>query len=552
MTAAAQAQAATPQAPPATGLDPAMLEVVRERTLAVAQEMRFDLMRSARSAVLREAGDLSCALTDADGATVAQGHDIPMHLGVIGFTVREMLKRVPAETLQPGDVWFVNAPAVGGNHLPDVKAVRPVFSDGRLVAFAVALAHWPDTGGALAGSYVPDAREIYQEGLQITPVRLFDADGERREVIDLVLANVRGSEQRLGDIRAQAATVRIADRRMLELIDRQGLDAVLAGWSKMQAESELRMRRALRELPDGTWDGEDALDDDGVGADPVPIRCRLTIEGDRATFDYRDSAPQTAGPLNTTRFITAASSLYVAKVVLGRTAAPNAGAARPLDVLTRPGTVCDAGPEAPLVAGNHETSQRIVDAAMRALSEVVPERVVAAGMGSSGLGLFGCPDPDGRSTLLYETHAGGAGASADRDGDSATRIHMSNVMNTPVEVIESEYPLRVERAEVRDGSGGGGAHRGGDGLRRHYRVLRDGVRLTTMIERCRVAPPGLRGGEPGAPSAVWLRRGEGRERLEGKGSVLLEEGDVVEVETAGGAGYGPKPAQGERDPGRGA
>jgi N-methylhydantoinase B len=193
---------------------------------------------------------------------------------------------------------------------------------------------------------------------------------------------------------------------------------------------------------------------------------------------------------------------------------------------------------APLVAGNHETSQRIADAALRALAQVVPERVVAAGMGSSGLTLFSAHRPGGCSVFLYETHAGGAGASAARDGDSATRIHMSNVMNTPVEVIETEYPLRVERAEVRRDSGGAGAHRGGDGLRRRYAVLQDGVRLTTMVERCRVAPLGLDGGESGKPSVVWLERGQERTRLRGKGSTVLRRGDMIEVETAGGGGYG--------------
>jgi N-methylhydantoinase B len=520
------------------GTDPALLEIVRERTIAIAEEMKFDLMRSARSSVLREAGDLSCALTDARGDTIAQGNDIPMHLGVIGFTVREMLSRLGAEAFKPGDVWFVNLPAVGGNHLPDVKAVRPVFAGGRLIAFAVALAHWPDVGGSLPGSYVPDAREIYQEGLQIPPVRLFDAGGERWEALGLVLANLRGSEQRVGDIRAQAATTAIAERRLLELVEGQGLDSTLGGWEAMLRESETRMRRALVELPDGEWEGADELDDDGVGSEAVPLRCRLTLDGDGATFDYSDSAPQTRGPVNTTKFITAASSYYAAKAVLLPELAANAGATRPLEVVTRRGTVCDAGAEAPLVAGNHETSQRIADAAIRALAQVVPERVVAAGMGSSGLALFSYRDGEGRSTFLYETHAGGSGASAHRDGDAATRIHMSNVMNTPAEVIESEYPLRVEAAELREGSGGGGRHRGGDGLRRRYRVLSDGVRLTTMVERCRVAPPGLMGGEPGRPSEVWLERGEERRRLPGKGSQELQRGDAIVIETAGGGGYG--------------
>jgi N-methylhydantoinase B len=514
-------------------LGPAQLEVIRQATLAVAEEMKFDLMRTARSPVLREAGDLSCALTDAAGRTVAQGHDIPMHLGVLSFTVQRLLETVPPERLVPGDVYFTNLPACGGNHLPDVKAVRPVFVDGFLAAFAVALAHWPDVGGALPGSYVPFAREIYQEGLVIPPTRLFTADGACEEPMGLVLANVRGAEQRRGDIQAQAATTSIADKRLQEVFAAHGLEPVLQAWRRMQDESEQRVRRALTELPDGTYEGEDALDDDGVGEEPVTIRVAVTVAGDCAVFDFRGSDPAARGPVNTTPFIAAAAVAYVMRAVLGPEIASNDGLMRSFEILTEPGSLLDPGPAAPLVAGNHETSQRIVDALLRALAQVVPERVVAGGMGSSGLALFSIGDQS-----LYETHAGGSGASTERDGDAATRIHMSNVMNTPAEVIETEYPLRVERHELRVGSGGAGRHRGGDGLRRVYRVLAEEARLTTMVERVRIAPWGLDGGADGQPSAVWLERDGERNAIHGKGSVELRRDDVVIVETAGGGGCG--------------
>jgi N-methylhydantoinase B len=514
-------------------LGPAQLEVVRQATAAVAEEMKYDLMRTARSPVLREAGDLSCALTDAEGRTVAQGHDIPMHLGVLSFTVRRLLERVPPTRLAPGDVWFTNEPACGGNHLPDVKAVRPVFIGGELTAFAVALAHWPDIGGALPGSYVPFATEIFQEGLVIPPTRLFAADGPCEDALALVLANVRGARQRRGDIQAQAATVGIADERLQEVVATHGRATVLEAWQRMQDESEQRVHRALAALPDGTYEGEDALDDDGIGEEAVTIRVTVTIDGDRAVFDFRGSDPATLGPVNTTPYIVSASVAYVVRALLGPEIASNDGLLRPLTVLTAPGSLLEPGPAAPLVAGNHETSQRIVDALLRALAAAVPERVVAGGMGSSGLALFSLGD-----AFLYETHAGGSGASADRPGDDATRIHMSNVMNTPAEMIETEYPLRVERHELREGSGGDGARRGGDGLRRAYRVLADGARLTTMVERVRLAPWGLAGGSDGAPSAVWLERDGERIPLRGKGTVELRCGDLVVIETAGGGGHG--------------
>ena len=517
-----------------------LLEAVRQGTIGIAEEMRFDLMRSARSPVLREAGDLSCAITDARGSTVAQGNDIPMHLGVMGYTVGCLLDWIDPKTLRPGDIFFVNHPEVGGNHLPDVKAVHPVFVGDELLAFTVALAHWPDIGGALPGSYVPHARDLQQEGLVLPPVRLFDATGERREALELVLANVRGPDQRRGDIHAQAAAVRIAAERVNELAVRHGVENVTRAWTAMQSETAHRVRRAFAAVPDGSYEGVDALDDDGVRPDPVEIRCRVEVSGDHGTFDMRGSADQTAGPVNTTRFITAASAHYVVKAVLAPSAAPNGGFHQAISVLTRSGSVCDARLGAPLVAGNHETSQRIVDAMMRALAKAGIERVVAGGMGSSGLALFTGKRADGRPFVLYETHGGGSGASARRPGDSATRIHMSNVMNTPAEIIEAEYPLIVEHAAVREGSGGNGVHRGGDGLHRRYRVTASGVRLTTMIERARIAPPGLNGGEAGAVSEIWLEREGERIPVAGKTSLALFANDVVEVLTAGGGGWGAR------------
>ena len=514
-------------------LDAAQLEVIRQATIAVAEEMKFDLMRTARSPVLREAGDLSCAITDAAGRTVAQGQDIPMHLGVLSFTVQRLLETVPPHVLEPGDVYFTNLPACGGNHLPDVKAVRPVFADGSVAGFAVALAHWPDVGGALPGSYVPYAREIHQEGLVIPPTRLFAAGGPCEEPLRLVLANVRGAEQRRGDIHAQVAATSIADERLQETFTTHGVRTVSEAWMRMQAESEERVRRALSELPNGTYDGEDALDDDGVGEEPIAIRVAVTISGDRAVFDFRRSDPEARGPVNTTPFIVAASVAYVIRAVLGPEIASNDGLLRPVEILTQPGSLLDPGTNAALVAGNHETSQRVVDALLRAFAQVVPDRVVAGGMGSSGLALFAIG-----GDFLYETHAGGSGASASRDGDAATRIHMSNVMNTPAEVIETEYGLRVERHQVRGGSGGVGERRGGDGLRRAYRVLADEARLTTMVERSRIAPWGFADGADGERSAVWLERDGVRQPLRGKGAVELRRDDVVIVETAGGGGWG--------------
>jgi N-methylhydantoinase B len=527
-------------------VDPVTLEVVRHALYAIAEEMSVVVMRSARSPLLKEAGDLSSALTDAEGRLIAQGRDIPMHMGVMGFTVKEFLARVPAERLRPGDVWFLNLPEVGGNHLPDVKAIRPVFHRDRLEAFAISLAHWADVGGAVPGSYVPWATECYQEGLRIPPTRLFTADGADREKLDLVLANLRGREEREGDILAQCAAAEAATRRLSALHDRYGPDTLRACFARLQADSEAQMRAAIRDLPDGVWDGEDWLDDDGIVDEPIPIRVRVEIRSDEAFFDFAGTGPQAKGPVNTTAFITRSSVYYAMKALAGPDIPPNDGCYRPLHVSVPPGSVLNADPGCPVVGGNHETSQRVADAIFKALAVAVPERITAGGPTTSGLLLFGGRQTDGRWFILYEVHGGGEGGRADRDGVSAVRVHLSNVMNTPVETIESEYPLRVEEHALRPGSAGDGRHRGGLGLRRAYRVLAPSLSLTTMLERRRVPPWGARGGRDALPFRITLNPGGEARDIAGKETLTLRRGDVVLIETCGGGGYGP-PAERSSD-----
>lgn len=521
-------------------VDPFTVEVIRNALSAIAEEMSLVVMRSARSPLLREAGDLSSALTDRTGELIAQGRDIPIHMGVMCATVKEFLKRVPPERLAPGDVWFLNLPEIGGNHLPDVKAVRPIYARGRLRAFAVSLAHWADIGGAMPGSYVPDAKDAWQEGLRLPPLRLFSADGPDREKLDLVLANVRGADEREGDIMAQMAATRAGEQRMHELFRRHGTPTVRAAVAALHDQSEAEMRAALAALPQGTYEGEDWLDDDGAGGPPVAVRVRIVLEDGRATFDFSRTDDAVPGPLNTTRFATAASVFYAVKAVAGPDIQPNGGCYRPLTILTRPGSLLDPPPERPVVGGNHETTQRIADAIFRALEAAVPERLSAGGPTTSGLLLFSGRHPrDGRWFTFYEPHGGGEGARHDRDGMPVLRVHMSNVMNTPAEVVEAEFPIRVERQALRRGSGGGGAHRGGDGLVREYRVLAPEMRVTTMFERRVVPPYGLQGGEPGAPFRVTLLRVSGeRVDVPGKTHIRLEKDDRIILESCGGGGYG--------------
>jgi len=532
----------------AAAVDPVTLEVIRNALTAVAEEMSLVVMRAARSPLLREAGDLSSAITDADGELIAQGRDIPMHMGVMSFTVKEFLKRVPRDRLAPGDVWFLNLPEIGGNHLPDVKAVRPVFIDGAIRAFAVSLAHWADIGGATPGSYVANATDAWQEGLRLPPVRLFSAAGPDRETLDLVLANLRGAAEREGDILAQMAATRAADERLRRLFAEHGTETVTAAIAAIHDRAEAQMRSAIAQLPDGVYEGEDWLDDDAAGGGPVAVRVRIAVAGDEAVFDFSASADATRGPLNTTPFIAAASVFYAVKALLGPEIQPSGGCYRPLQVVTRPGSLLEPGPERPVVGGNHETSQRVADAVFRALEPALGDRLSAGGPTTSGLVLFSGARADGAWTTLYETHGGGEGARIDRDGCPVVRVHMSNVMNTPAEVIEAEYPIEVAYQRLRRGSGGRGARRGGDGLERAYRVCADEMSVTTMFERRVVPPYGLRGGEPGAPFRVAVARADGETiELPGKANLRLGRGDLVIVESCGGGGYGPPAGDETRD-----
>ncbi len=521
-------------------VDPFTLEVVRNALTSIAEEMSLVVMRSARSPLLREAGDLSSALTDAEGNMIAQGRDIPMHLGVMCFTIKEFLKRVPAERLAPGDVWFLNLPEVGGNHLPDVKAIRPVFAEDKLQAFAVSLAHWADIGGAVPGSYVASATDAWQEGLRIPPVRLFTADGPDREKLDFVLANVRGADEREGDILAQMAATRSAEHSLLDLYARHGIETISQSVIALHDRAEAQMRAAIADLPPGEYRGEDWLDDDGVEDRRIAVRVHIRLEGDEAVFDFSDSDDAARGPVNSTPFIASAAAFYAMKALAGPDIQPNGGCYRPLTVITRPGSILEPGIDLPVVGGNHETSQRVADAIFRALEPAVPERLSAGGATTSGLLLFGGKRADGAWTTLYETHGGGEGARNHRHGAPVIRVHLSNVMNTPAEIIEAEYPIRIECQRLRRGSGGAGAHRGGDGLHREYHVLADEMSLTTMFERRIIPPYGLQGGEDGAPFRVELVTEDGtRRELPGKTNVRLKRGDTVVMESSGGGGYGP-------------
>lgn len=514
-------------------------EVIRHAFASTAEEMSSIVQRCARSPLLRESGDHSSALTAADGGIIAQGQDLPIHLGVMSFTVREMLKQIPASELKPGDVWILNLPEVGGNHLPDVKLIKPIFFEDELVCFSVSLAHWADIGGGAPGSYFADARTIWQEGIRIPPIRIVANNQVVRDVVRLLVANVRDPADREGDILAQIAAVSVADLRIQQVLQRYGKKVFRNTIQLLIETAETQTREAIRSIPSGSYRGEDWLDDDGVGGGPVPIRVAITIDGDSATFDFSDTADSIPGPLNTTPFVTATGVIYFIKAIAEREIYHTEGVMKPIRVITRRGSVLDGGPHVPVVGGNHETSQRVVDAIVRALAAALPGRLTAGGGTTAGVLIMSGLKADGSRWMFYETHACGEGAREERDGMGAVRTHLGNMINTPSEKIEAEFPIRVLRHSLRRGSGGGGKHKGGDGLVREYLVLQDKVELTTMFERGVIPPYGLFGGADGrAFSVTLIRDGEADRPLKGVGNYVLRANDRVLVQTSGGGGYG--------------
>jgi N-methylhydantoinase B len=497
-------------------LDPITLSVLRSALAGIADEMGTVLVRSAYSSNIKERRDCSAALFDAAGRLVAQAEHIPVHLGAMPESVAAVMARGP----RPDDVWVLNDPYAGGTHLPDITMVSPVAVDGEIIGYAVTRAHHSDVGGMAPGSMPADSQELWQEGLVIPAVRLTD------DVLDLVCANSRTPRLRRGDFRAQAAANLLGARRVAELAARRGLSVVLQGFSDVLAYAERRSREALRALPDGRYEARTELEGDGVVDVDIPIVVAVTVEGDEMHVDFTGTAAAVAGNVNCPLAVTRSACYFALRVLLPEDVPANAGTYVPLRVTAPEGSLVNARPPHAVVAGNVETSQRIADAVLAALSSVAD--VPAAGQGTMNNLVIG-----GAGWTYYETIAGGQGASARGDGPSGVHVGMTNTLNTPVEALELEYPVRVERYELVDGSGGAGAHRGGDGVVRAVRVLEE-ASVSLLTDRRRHPPPGAAGGAPGALGRNLLNE----EELAPKVRRQLAAGDIVTVVTPGGGGWG--------------
>jgi N-methylhydantoinase B len=516
--------------------DPIRLEVFKHLFASVAEEMGVALRRTSYSPNIKERRDFSCALFDAAGQMIAQAAHIPVHLGAMPLSVQAA---IAAFDFTPGDVAILNDPYRGGTHLPDITLVTPIFlpSAPTPFAFAASRAHHADVGGMSPGS-MPIARELIQEGIIIPPLKLVEAGRVNQGLLDLLLANVRTPEERAGDLAAQLAANAIGVRRMGELIARYGADEVQQQMQGLVHYAERMTRRLLAGLPDGVYRFVDRLDDDGVDPQPAEIAVTVTIDGEQAIVDFSGTAPQRRGSVNAVYAITLSAVLYAFRCLLGDDAPTNSGCLRPIQVIAPEGTLVNARPPAPVAGGNVETSQRITDVLLGALAQAAPQRVPAASQGTMNNLTIGGWDPArGQPFTYYETIAGGMGARPGKDGADAIHTHMTNTLNTPVEALEYAYPLRVQRYEIRRGSGGAGHWRGGDGVRRDVELLAE-AQVTLLTERRVFAPYGLAGGQPGQPGRnVLIRDGE-EQLLPGKTTWPAQAGDVISVRTPGGGGWG--------------
>jgi N-methylhydantoinase B len=503
-------------------LDPVTLSVLASALAGVAEEMGAVLIRGAYSSNIKERRDCSTALFDGRGRMVAQAEHIPVHLGAMPEAVAAIMRRDP----RPGDVFAINDPYSGGTHLPDITLVSPVAPEGEIIGYAVTRAHHSDVGGMRPGSMPSDSREIYQEGIIIPPLKLVRGGEYVDDILDFILANVRTPEIRRGDLRAQIAANRIAEERVGELIERRGQEIVLAAFDEVISYTERRTREAIRKLPDGIYRAEDFLEGDGTVDEDIPIRATVRIRDDSINIDFSGTADSVRGNVNCPLPVTRSACYFALRVLLPKDVPANAGTYAPLEIRAPEGSLVNAKSPSAVVAGNVETSNRIADAVLAALSGAAT--LPAQGQGTMNNTIIGGP-----GWTYYETIGGGQGASYQGPGPSGVHVGMSNTLNTPTEALELEYPMRVERYELVYGSGGEGKHRGGDGIERSVRVL-EPASLSLLTDRRRHAPRGIEGGGPGKVGQNLL----GDEELPPKVSRELEKGDVVTVRTPGGGGYG--------------
>jgi N-methylhydantoinase B len=521
-------------------VDPITLQVIQARLAGIVQEMQNSLFRTGYSTIIRESQDASCAILNGCGEVVAQHVVLPLHMGAFPACAAAILKDFSAEEIYPGDAFITNHPYLGGSpHAPDMGVLTPIFFDGAWIGFAANMAHKSDIGGTVPGSGSGNAREIYQEGLHLPPVK-FMARGEPvKEIEALIAANSRTPALVIGDLRGQVGAARLGERRIAELLQRYGLETVLQSTELLSSYSEERLRRALSAWPDGSAEGESFVDHDGIDLSrSIRIQVKIQKTGGRISFDFSGSSDQTEGPANIRPPLVRAACAYCLVSLVDRFLPINAGLARVVETHFRAGSVVD--PRFPAAVNTYmPTALAVAEAVLRGLAPFVPDKRIAGGSGSAALVLGGRDRATNRAYVHYEIFSGGTGARSGKDGVSATAFHLSNCKTAPIEIIESEFPARVERFEIIPDSGGAGEWRGGLGFARDYRILADEVRFSLRTDKHQVAPWGSTLGAAGRKGACVINPGEDERLLPSRfGDYALARNDLVRLERPGGGGLG--------------
>ena len=524
-----------------TPLNGIEIEVLRNALSAAAADMDVTMWRTSRSTIVREMLDYSTAIFDADGFIVAQSARIPQHLNSMSYCLRTLIEKfIPIDDWHDGDVVITNDPYCGGQHLPDIVAFRPVFHDGSRTAIVGTLCHHLDVGGMSPGSYAAAATEIYQEGLRIPPLKLY-ARGVRNEALwAMIRQNVRQPALMMGDLQSQVASLGVGAQAIERLAAKYTNERLLAACRQLLDMSEAGMRDCISRMPDGVYEAEDFLDDDGIDQDrKVRIHAKVVIAGDRLTVDLSGSAPEVGGPINAT-LGSSTSAIYFAVVAAAdQPIAANAGCYRPVEIIAPEGLIVSARHPAP-VAHRIAPCHTLLNVLFAALSQAIPDRMPAASYGVSYVCAFQTLITGGPRKVLVEIEVGGCGAHPQGDGTSAHSFGMHNNAAIPIEMIESDTPITITEYGLVPGSGGKGRHRGGLGLRRAWRIDSDAATFTAQMDRFRVRPFGLAGGGPGAAGSLTLIRDANEQALHSKvANMRLLKGDIIRLETSGGGGLGP-------------
>jgi N-methylhydantoinase B len=522
-------------------VDPITLQVIQARLAGIVQEMQNSLFRTGYSTIIRESQDASCAILNTQGEVVAQHVVLPLHMGAFPACAAAILKTFSPTEIDEGDAFIINHPYLGGSpHAPDMGVLTPIFHQGAWVGFAANMAHKSDIGGTVPGSGSGNAREIYQEGLHLPPVKFMTRRQPVKEIEAVIAANSRTAALVIGDLRGQVGAARLGERRISELMDRYGKTTILDCTELLSEYTENRVRQTIASWRDGDSEGESFVDHDGIDLKrSIRIHVKVSKWGDKLHFDFSGSGDQTQGPANIRPPLVRAACVYCVVALVDRFLPINQGLARVIDATFRPGSVVD--PRFPAAVNTYmPTALAVAEAVLRALAPFVPDKRIAGGSGSGALVLGGRDMQSDRAFVHYEIFSGGTGARSGKDGVSATAFHLSNCKTAPIEIIESEFPTRVERFEMIPDSGGAGEWRGGLGFARDYRILTDDVRFSMRTDKHAIPPFGIDRGLSGGKGACIVNPGGSEEKQLASrfGDYRLHNNDIIRVERPGGGGLG--------------